>query len=289
MKKRIVNLVILLAVFAAVIGLSTVTGLFSEMAKAFQNVKVSGATILKEVAMILFVAIVVQLIRLILSSFHFKRHELRTFCTVTSSLVKYAGVIVIICWGLLLLEVDLNTVFASVGLLALIVGFGAESLIEDVITGVFMLFENLYNIGDIIEVQGFRGTVDNIGIRTTIIKDSGNNKKVFNNSEMKGLLNRSKEGSCAVADIGVPLNVDLLKLEEALKAELSAIKENNPDIFETEPRYLGVQKFVKNCMVLRFVADVAESDFFKAQRVLNRELYLALRKQQIDVHGVSFE
>ena len=76
---------------------------------------------------------------------------------------------------------NVSTILASVGLLALIVGFGAESLITDVITGVFMLFENQYNVGDIIEVSGFRGTVSSIGIRTISITDSSGNIKIINN------------------------------------------------------------------------------------------------------------
>ena len=67
---------------------------------------------------------------------------------------------------------------ASVGVVALVVGFGAESLIEDMITGLFMLFENQYNVGDIVEVDGFRGTVTSIGIRTTCITDPGDNVKI---------------------------------------------------------------------------------------------------------------
>lgn len=76
-------------------------------------------------------------------------------------------------------------VVASVGVLALIVGFSAESLIADMVTGLFMLFENQYNVGDIVEVGGFRGTVTCIGLRTTCITDSSDNIKIVNNSDMQ--------------------------------------------------------------------------------------------------------
>lgn len=66
--------------------------------------------------------------------------------------------IVILCWGLTILGVNITTIVASVGILALIAGFSAESLIADLVTGAFMLLENQYNVGDIVEVNGFRGT-----------------------------------------------------------------------------------------------------------------------------------
>lgn len=91
----------------------------------------------------------------------------------------------ILCAGLTILGVNMTTIIASVGVLALIVGFSAESLIADVVTGTFMLLENQYNVGDIVEVNGFRGTVTSIGIRTTCITDTGDNVKIINNSEMK--------------------------------------------------------------------------------------------------------
>lgn len=90
-----------------------------------------------------------------------------------------------ICFGLTILGVNITTIIASIGILALIVGFSAESLIADIVTGTFMLLENQYNVGDIVEVNGFRGVVTSIGIRTTCITDSGDNVKIINNSEMK--------------------------------------------------------------------------------------------------------
>ena len=100
-------------------------------------------------------------------------------------MLKYIAGIVILCWGLSIIGVNVSTIVASVGIIALIVGFSAESLIADVVTGAFMIFENQYNVGDIVEVDGFRGKVTNIGIRTTSITDTGDNVKVINNSAMR--------------------------------------------------------------------------------------------------------
>ena len=183
-------------------------------------------------------------------------------------------------------------VVASVGVLALIVGFSAESLIADMVTGLFMLFENQYNVGDIVEVGGFRGTVTSIGLRTTCITDSSDNIKIVNNSDMRNILNRSERSSKAVADIGIPYDTDIEKLETKLPALLEKIFEANRERMNAVPVYLGVQELGESEVVLRFCADVTEKNIYAAQRSLNRDLLLGLRGlgiecpfPQLDVHS----
>ena len=145
-----------------------------------------------------------------------------------------------------------------------------------------MLFENQYNVGDIIEVDNFRGKVTTIGIRTTVIEDTGGNKKIVNNAAMKNILNRSKISSKAVSDIGISYDDDLEKLERVLPEILKKIGEES-----------SIQELQSSALVLRFVAEVDEINIFAAQRELNRKLYLEFKKlgyvipyDQLDVHTV---
>ena len=231
------------------------------------------------------------LVCFVLGLIHPKSHRARTILTLLNSLLRYAAALLILCWGLSILGVDVSVIVASVGVVALVVGFGVESLIADVVTGTFILFENQYNVGDIVEVGGFRGTVKDIGIRTTAIEDAGGNVKIINNSEMKNILNRSDHASRAVCDIDIPYETDLEALEERIPALLEEIYRQNAGILKSVPAYLGVEKLGASSVVLRFVAEVAEKDLFAAGRVLNRSLWLGLRRlgvecpfQQLDVH-----
>ena len=88
---------------------------------------------------------------------------------------KYLFTIIAIIWGLNIIGISSGTIFAGVSIITMVVSFSADSLIADVITGIFLLFDNIYNVDDIIEINGYRGTVSKIGIRTTSIKDSGGN------------------------------------------------------------------------------------------------------------------
>ena len=248
--------------------------------------------VIEALAMAALVLFAAQLLRVLLNLIQPKERKGKTLISLLSSLLHYVAAIVILCWGLSILGVNVNAIVASVGIVALIVGFGAESLVADVVTGIFLLFENQYNVGDIVEVNGFRGTVKEIGIRTTSIVDTGDNIKIINNSEMKNILNRSDNISRAVSDIAIPYETDLEALEAKLPKLMEDIYEARKDVMEGAPRYLGVQQLADSSVILRFVVDVAEKDIYTGARILNRDLWLGFRKlgvecpfPQVDVHS----
>jgi small conductance mechanosensitive channel len=248
--------------------------------------------VMRVIAMGAGVIFCASLVILLLGMLKPKAHRGRTLVTLLSSLVRYVAALVILCWGLSMFGVDVNTIVASVGVVALIVGFGAESLIADLVTGIFMLFENQYNVGDIVEVNGFRGTVKDIGIRTTSIVDTGKNVKIVNNSDMKNILNRSDNASIAVATIDIPYPTDLEGLEKQIPTLMEEIYRNHSDIMLSAPRYLGVQELGASGITLKFIVEIEEADIFSAPRVLNHDLLLGFRRlgvecpyPQLDIHN----
>ena len=248
--------------------------------------------VIQVLAMAALVLLAAALLRLLLSLIKPKERKGLTLISLLSSLLHYVAALVILCWGLSILGVNVNAIVASVGIVALVVGFGAESLVADLVTGIFLIFENQYNVGDIVEVNGFRGTVKEIGIRTTSIVDAGDNIKIINNSEMKNILNRSDNISRAVSDIAIPYETDLEALEAKLPGLMEEIYEQRSDVMRAVPRYLGVQQLADSAVILRFVVEVAEKDIYTGARVLNRDLWLGFRKlgvecpfPQVDVHS----
>lgn len=228
---------------------------------------------------------------ILLSFIKVSNHRAKTLVTISMSLVKYVAALVVLCWGLSIVGVDLSTIVTSVGILALIVGFGAESMIADVVTGIFMLFENQYNVGDIIEVNGLRGTVSNIGIRTTSLIDGSGNTKIINNSEMTNLLNRSNGATYVFSDIAIPYETDLEAFEGQFPQLLMSIYDAHQDTLKAAPTYLGVQQLEASGVVLRFRSECSEAEIYNVMRMMNRALFLGFRKlgaevpyTQIDIH-----
>ncbi len=253
-------------------------------------VQLDWTALFRLIMMVSGLLIVAALCRMVLARWTPKSNHGRTIATLSGSAIRYILAVVGILWGLAIIGVDVNALLAGAGVVALIIGFGAESLIADVITGIFMLFEHQYEVGDIIVVGDFRGTVTQIGIRTTSIADSGGNVKIINNSDIRNLINRSANTSVAVCDLGVPYDGKAVRqAEEVLAAALPKVYEAHKDRFNTVPQYVGVQQLslVDNAAILRVVAEVEEPDVFSVQRLLNRELLLAL--EDAGISNPSFE
>lgn len=289
-KKRILKAVIFLLLAAAFYGIGMVTDVWSLL--SIPTADISLAKIIQCAVVIFATLFAENLIIFLLGLVKTENHRKRTALSLINNLMRYIAVVVIICGIIAALFADAGSVFAGLGILALIIGFGAESLISDVVTGAFILVDNQYNVGDIIEVGGFRGTVVEIGIRTTSVSDTGGNVKIINNSDMKNVLNRSNNSSKAVCDFSIPYETDLVDLEAKIPHMLQEIYDTNTGVLKSVPVYLGVNELGASAVVLRFLADVREADIYAATRLLNRELFIRMRAigvecpfTQVDVHS----
>ena len=285
--KALIRVIVCAILAAAVYFIGRRVGWVEEIPKIAWNPK----AIIKSLV-ILFVLFAAEgVIGYVLSLLKPKRNRTRTLIALTRNLLRYAVILISICVVLTIFNVDIVTILAGLGIIALIIGFGAESLIADVVTGMFILIDNQYTIGDIIEINGFRGTVTDISVRTTVLTDPGGNVKIINNSDMKNILNRSDNASKAVAEFPIPYETDLTALEEKIPDLLREIYEAHPTLMKSAPVYLGVDRLDDSAVVLKFIVEVAEADIFAGARALNRDLFIGMRKlgvevpfPQLDVH-----
>lgn len=296
MKKQIYKNIFLI-VFSGILLMTIMliakeTDLFDDLEDMEAGLKISGGMMLNVVLALALVVLISNVLLIVLNLFRNRRGRIGTLVTVISSLIKYISVLVAFCWILSIIGVNVSTIFASVGIFALILGFGAESLVADLVTGVFILFENQYNVGDIVEIDGFRGKVKEIGIRTLSLEDTGCNIKIINNSELKNIVNRSNQRSVAVCDVSVSYNTDIEELEEKLVNMLQKIKAKHTDIFIGRVEFVGVEALADSGVVLRIIADVSEENIFKGRRLLNKEIKIMFDKDgiiipypQVDVHS----
>ena len=217
-----------------------------------------------------------QIVKLILKLIGKRGNRSFTVTEMLTGLLKYIAVIVAVVWGLTILGVDTGAVLAGVGIIGLIIGFGAQSLIEDIITGAFIIFENQYSVGDIIVLDDVRGVVRSIGVRTTVIEDDGGNLKVVNNSDIRNFQNRSRVDSLAIIICAVSYKSDLRKLEKLMREVLPGTRENHPELYLSDIRYMGVDELAESGVNLKFSVYTSEETFFQARRALNRDVKLLL-------------
>ena len=219
----------------------------------------------------------------ILSLFAKRNNRSASIATLFMGLLKYIAFIVAIIWGLGILGVSMTAVFAGVGIIGLALGFGAQTLIEDIITGFFIIFEGQYGIGDIIVLDDFRGVVRSIGVRTTVLEDAGGNLKIVNNSDIRNLQNRSCNPSLAICDVDVSYSTDLAALEKMLPPELNRMYEENRDLYLSAPEYMGVEELGESGVPLKFKVSVKEDNVFVAKRRLNRDLRVLFAEKGVDI------
>ncbi len=198
------------------------------------------------------------------------------------SFSRYAIFIVAIIWILSSWGVDTQALLVSAGILGLIIGLGAQSLIADIIAGLFIVFDGEFKVGDFIVVDGWRGSVMEIGIRTTKIQDEGGNIKYLNNNTISAVVNQSQELSVIRCELPINYADDLERVELLIRDYMPKIKDKIPYIVEG-PYYKGVQDMLDSSVNLLFLAKCKEVDFYPARRALNREIYRMANEIHIEI------
>lgn len=232
--------------------------------------KANYAVFLHCLILIALVIAVSKLIRTIFRNMMKKSNRAKTVITLLDGIIKYGSAIALFFLVLNAFGVNTKAIWESVGVITLIIGLGAQSLIADIIAGVFIIFENEYEVGEIVSIDDFRGTVTEIGIRATKITDAAGNIKIINNSDIKNVVNLSRELSLAVVDCEFGYDTPIEFVEKVIADNLEALKQRIPEIVEG-PFYKGISYYGTSNIAVKLVAKCREEDRYQVQRDLLRE------------------
>ena len=275
-----------LAVFVAVVFQDRIFGSGSIFSYILSGEWERGLNIFAITACIMFacvamtVATIIQKLLRLLSGVLGARGE--TVCRLVGSFIKYATIVGMLYYCLALVGVDTTTLLASAGILSIAISFGAKELVSDILSGLFIIFEGEFRVGDIIMVGDWRGTVVEIGVRTTKIEDGSKNIKVIRNSNVSDVINMTKESSYASCDVGIEYGESLERVENILSQELPFIRKRLPAI-QDGPFYKGVVSLGDNSVNIRIVVQCNEADRIQLERDLNREMKLLFDKYDISI------
>ena len=200
-----------------------------------------------------------------------------TIARLISSLLQYFSIITAICFCLSYLGFDTGTLITSAGILTLAISLGSKDLVADILSGIFIIFEGDFHVGDIIEVNGFRGCVMDIGVRSTKLIDSSQNIKIIDNQSVKNILNLSREDTWTAVTLTISNTQPLEEIAAMLDRELPKIGEKNPSII-SGPIYLGIDRIDYHRVSIMVSALCQQKDVNKVRRILNEELWDLFRK-----------
>jgi len=177
--------------------------------------------------------------------------------------------------------IDVKGLLAGAGIVGLAVGFGAQSLVKDIITGFFIIFEDQFSVGDFVRIGQFEGVVEQIGLRTTKLKSYTGEVNIIPNGSIIEVTNFSLYNSKAIVDVSIAYQDDINKAEEVIQELIEKLPEQYEHIIGT-PQLLGVQNIQASEVILRVVAETLPMEHAGVARVLRKEI-----KKVLDDNGIE--
>ena len=206
----------------------------------------------------------------------------QTIASLIKSCVKYVTIIVAFAIILTLWGVNVVSVVAGLGILTLIVGLGCQTLIQDVISGIFIVFDDYFSVGDTVIVDGFRGKVTSIGLKTTKITDASGNIKSITNSSISTVTNVSRLPTMVTITMDIDYAESVERVEGIIGENLEAVSKGIPQITEGI-YYKGVDGFNAAGVSLLFLAFCQEGDRFQVARDMKRDIYLLFKRNNVQI------
>jgi len=207
----------------------------------------------------------------------------KTISKVMYSIINYSiaiiGIIVILAiWG-----VNVLPALAGLGILGLVIGLGAQKFIQDLIAGFFIIFEHHFDVGDVIEVAGFKGTVIDIGLKTTKLRNWRGDIKIFNNGEVNTLTNYSKNPSIAVVEFSIAYKEDINKAMDVLKAAFPLFRDQYKDVLLEDVNIVGVIALTARSVDLRVTVKTLNEQHYGIERALRKFIKETLDANEIEI------
>ena len=209
----------------------------------------------------------------------YKDKKKGTIINLVRSIVKYVILIFIILGILKLYGVDTTSIIASIGVFAAVIGLAFQDILKDLLAGISIIFDNKYAVGDVIEINGFKGTVVELGLRTTKIKAFSGEIKCIGNSSFSEVINYNLASADLFLKLNVAYDTNIDKLErvlEGLKDDIMMIEN------VTDYQLLGIDEFSDSAVV--YMVDIS----CKAMTTLGvKRKTLKLVKEAFDKEGIS--
>ncbi|MGR7946682.1 MULTISPECIES: mechanosensitive ion channel family protein [unclassified Paenibacillus] len=213
----------------------------------------------------------------------FQPNQARRMTTVGKLLKNVTSYTVYFITGMLLLSeigINLGPLLAGAGVVGIAIGFGAQSLVKDILTGFFIILEDQFAVGDVIQTGTFKGTVEVIGLRTTKILSWTGEVHIVPNGMINEVTNFSVNNSLAVVDVSVAYEADV---DKAMAIISQTMKELENENLVSEPEVLGVQLMSATAVTIRVIAECKPNTHPIVARVLNKEMKEALDRNGIEI------
>ena len=197
-----------------------------------------------------------------------------------------SGVVITVVATMILGEfVDITPIIASAGILGVALGFGAQSLVKDFLSGIFMIFEDQYGVGDVIDAGEASGAVEAVGLRVTRLRDVNGTVWYVRNGEILRIGNMSQTWARTVLDVGVAYSEDIERVRDILQ-EVARDLWEDPEftsVILEEPEVWGVEQLAPDGVTLRVVLKTAPLEQWGVAREMRQRIKTRFDREGIEI------
>lgn len=250
-----------------------------------------GLVVLKILLIMIFTGVVVKIAKMIIrkvfavrmkTPLRYSERRQNTMVKLLENVITYVVYFAAILAILSAIDINVAGLLAGAGVLGLAIGFGAQNLVRDVITGFFIIFEDQFSVGDFVRIGQAEGSVEEIGLRTTKVKGWNGEIHIFPNGTIVEVVNFSINNSVAIIDVSVAYETNISQVEELIKEFLVMLPSKYEQLVK-EPELLGVQNLAASEVILRITAETKPMQHYAISRIIRRDLKLFMDEQGIEI------
>ena len=207
---------------------------------------------------------------------HSERRQ-KTILKLVQSVISYVVYFSAILAVLSVLNINVAGLLAGAGIAGLAIGFGAQSLVKDVISGFFIIFEDQFGVGDHIRLNNAEGTVVEIGLRTTKVRGSSGEQHIIPNGAIGTVINYSVNDTSTFVDFDIPVTKNIDEVERRVQAYLNTLPDQYKELTKI-PLLMGVQNFTQTNATVRIKVETVSMQHNKMARIIRKDLLSLLEE-----------
>ncbi len=208
--------------------------------------------------------------------------RIQTLERLTLSIFSYTigFILIVIIFGIF--QLDVSALIAGAGVVGLAIGFGAQGLVSDVVTGFFLLLERQMDVGDVVTLSTYNGVVEEVGLKTTKLRDFDGTLHYIPNRQIASLSNHSRGNMRALVDISVPYEEDVDYAISIIQRICDEIKQTNPNLVEG-PDVIGVQLLGQSEVSIRVIAQTVNGEQYGVERIIKKAINEAFTSHELKI------
>lgn len=205
--------------------------------------------------------------------------------TITKLIISSAKIVIVIIEIILILQlfgIDVTSLLAGLGIASVVLGLALQDIMKDILSGVFIVLEDQFDIGDMVEINNLTGTVDSIGVKSTKLHTFDGKTIIIPNRNIGEIINYSKRNMFAVVDIPIPYEEDLNKAEKAINKVAEIIEKELPNVIG-KVEILGINELASSSINYRIMVETKGLGNFVIQRQIKKIVLEEFNKENISI------